>query len=253
VNRLIQLFNGAAGILFLLSLFLVGAVPSCGSQGLIPDASPAAIAAGDFTALIEIEGCGYQPQVQEGYAYCRMNAGPVGNLAVTFIAPPQARDCPPHACAPGAIGCDPASCVDFTLFFPDGSPAYGDSIPHGQTSRSIAWSKLTGSDQFAADQTGFWPYTYTIRWTDTEGNAQKTVSDGEIRLRVVQSQVCDPGGANCESYVPLRTSPDDPNFVWSWVQNGQVIRMTTGARTYVDYTPSVEPTAPGHPWLRRSP
>lgn len=208
---------------FLAKIFmaaLIGMALSCSGQGLIQDASPLAIAAGDFTALIRVDGCGPQPQVQEGFTYCRMTEGPVGNFAVTFVAPPQ------------AVNCKTAPCVDFTLFYPDQSPAYSDSIPYGLTSKSIPWKTLTGRDAFIPNDTGFWIYTYTIRWTDAQGLERKTVSDGEIRLRVVRSQVCDEHG-KCAAYVPLRTAPNNPNFVWSWIENGQPIRMTTAARTYV--------------------
>lgn len=199
---------------------LVGTVMSCANQGFVADASPLAIAAGDFTALIRVDGCGKQPQVQEGYTYCRITEGPVGNLSVTFIAPPQAAKC------------KTAPCVDFTIFYPDQSPAYSDSIAFGETSKTIPWQKLTGKDAFSSDDTGFWIYTYTIRWTDAQGFERKTVSDGEIRLRVVRSQVCDASG-KCQAYVPLRNAPDNPNYAWTWVQDGQTIRMTTAARTYV--------------------
>jgi hypothetical protein len=210
----------------------------CGTQGLTPDPSPSALAAGDFTALIRVEGCGYQPLVTEGYAYCRVMEGPVGNLALTFIAPPQAKDCKPHACQPSDPSCQPTCCVDFTFFFPDGSPAYQDSIPYGQTSKTVSWRTLVKKDTFSPEDRGFWPYTYTIRWKDTAGNAFKTVSEGELRLRVIRASVCSsrgPGIQPCPAYVPLRNAQDDPAFVWSWVQDGQLIRMTTAARTYVEY------------------
>jgi hypothetical protein len=216
------------------------AVLSCGSQGIIPDSSPLAISANDNTALIEISGCGYQPLVTSGYTYCRIPAGPVGNLSVTFVAPPQGLKCAPHVCPPGIAGCDPTSCTDFTVFFPDQSPAYSDSIPLGQSSKTVPWTTLVKKDTFDPQDTGFWLYTYTIRWTDPLGQAQRTISDGEIRLRVVNTQVCAPPAANgtpgkCASYVPLNNSPDDPAFVWSWLENNQTIRMTTAARTYVEY------------------
>jgi hypothetical protein len=202
-----------------LSLAVTG--HACGGEGLVPDASPSAITAGDFTALIEIEGCGFQPQVQEGYAYCRVTEGPVGTLSVTFVAPPQAAHC------------KQAPCVDFTLFYPDQSPAYQGQIPFGETSVQVPWSTLTHKTVFSPDDTGFWLYTYTIRWLDDQGREQKTVADGEIRLRVVRAQVCADG--KCQAYVPLRNAVADPNFVWQWTHGPQTIRMTTGARTYVSF------------------
>lgn len=204
---------------------------ACGGPGFVADTSPLAIEAGDFTGLIRVEGCGFQPQVQEGYTYCRVVEGPVGALALTFLGPPNALACAPHSCPAGDAACDPTSCVDFTLFFPDQSPAYQDSIPAGQSSKTIPWSKLTQKQTFDLDDTGFWLYTYTIRWKDHDGNLQKTVSDGEIRLRVVRAKVCD--GTNCQAYVPLRSAPNDPSFVWSWTEGSQLIRMTTAGRTYV--------------------
>jgi hypothetical protein len=196
----------------------------CATHGLIPDTAPSAIAASDPTALIKVEGCGYQPLVTEGYAYCRVVEGPVGSMALTFIAPPQAKDCPDA----------PNPCVDFTIFFPDGSPAYQDSIPAGQTSKTVPWRTLVKKENFTVEDRGFWPFTYTIRWKDTQGNTFKTVSQGELRLRVIRSQVC-PAGKPCSAYVPLRNAKDDPNFVWKWSQDGQLIQMTTGARTSVEY------------------
>ncbi len=218
-------------------LFVLGAslgLCACGSPGLIPDPSPLAVEAGDFTGLIEISGCGYQPQVMEGYAYCRVPVGPVGSLAVTFIAPPQATRCAPHSCPGGDTSCDPTSCVDFTLFYPNQAPAYKDTIPFGQTAKTIPWSTLVKKDTFDADDTGFWLYTYTIRWTGLDGREQRTISDGEIRLRVIRPQVCQ-APAHCKSYVPLRDAKDDTNFVWAWREQGQEIRMTTAARTFLEY------------------
>ena len=209
---MVACYRESEGMRAVLALFvLVGMVasgasaPGCSRPGVvtITDSAPPAIAAGDFTALIRVDGCGAQSQVQEGYAYCRMTEGPIGNQAVTFIAPPQ------------AIKCLHAPCVDFTIFFPNQSPSYSDSIPEGQSSKSVPWTKLMGKTTFDPNDTGFWLYTYTIRWMDQAGLERKTVSDGEIRLRVVRSQVCDANGAHCSAYVPLRTAPDDPNFAWT--------------------------------------
>lgn len=231
----------------------LGALASCSSPGLSNiDPSVPAIQAGDFTALISIEGCGFQPQVQEGYTYCRIPEGPAGTLAVTFLAPPQAKHCAPHACPSQAgqtgqltsASCQPTACVDFTLFYPDQSPAYQDSIPPGQASKTVPWTTLTKKADFTPDDTGFWIYTYTIRWTGADGFEHKTVSDGEIRLRVIRTQTCDAEGANCAAYVPLRSAADDPAFVWSWVESGQAIRMTTAGRTYVSYADPQTPPSP---------
>ena len=222
----------------LITLGCLTAYVGCGAPSLLkPDLSPPAIAANDTTALLSVSGCGYQPFVSEGYAYCRVTVGPVGDLALTFIAPPQASNCGPAT----------TSCVDFTLFFPDQTPAYQGSIPRGQTEVTLPWTTLTKKSTFDSGDRGFWPYTYTIRWTGSDGNAYKTVSEGEIRLRVIDAQVCDPAGANCQAYVPLRTATDDPNFIWSWMEGTQEILMTGGARTYVS---SPVPTASPSPVVK---
>ena len=120
------------------------------------------------------------------------------------------------------------------IYYPSGAPAYGNTIPHGQTSVTVPWSTLTGKAVFTPDDTGFWIYTYTIRWLDPQGHMEKTVSDGEIRLRVIRTLVCDVN-QKCQAYEPLRNVPDNANFVWSWQEGNQTIRMTTAARTYVSF------------------
>ncbi len=202
------------------SLLLLLTGSSC-NHGLRPDEAMAAVKAGDYTALIKVDGCGYQPLVTEGYTYCRVAAGPIGLMAVTFIAPPEAKDCD-----------DPISCVRFKLLYPTGEPAYGDQIPKGQSNKKIPWGTLTKTAAFTEDQRGFWPYVYEILWKDSNGMSRRTVSEGEIRLRVYKPEDCDTTG-NCLTYAPLREVSADRNFVWSWIEDGQAVKMTTGARTYV--------------------
>jgi hypothetical protein len=220
------------GFLVLASGCILTFAAACGTDPVLkPETStPTAIEALDPTALLKVEGCGYQPLVTEGYAYCRVVEGPVGSMALTFIAPPQSAKC------------KTAPCVDFTLFYPDGSPAYQDSIPFGQTSKTVPWTTLVKKDTFSAADRGFWPYTYTIRWIGADGRSYKTVSEGELRLRVIRSQVCDPQGSQCKAYVPLRESVDSPDFAWTWQEGSQVIRMSTGARVYVSPATSVIPS-----------
>lgn len=196
----------------------------CSTQPFLKaDVSPLAIEALDPTALLRVEGCGYQPLVTEGYAYCRVTEGPVGNMALTFIAPPQSTNC-------GTV-----PCVSFTIFYPDQSPAYEGSIPAGKTSQTVLWSDLVKKSTFSASDRGFWPYTYTIHWIGADSRPMVTVSEGELRLRVIKTQVCGPQGPPCPAYVPLRNSVTDENFVWAWTEGNQKIQMTTGARTFVSY------------------
>lgn len=178
---------------------------SCSQKGVKPDEFMSAAQAGDYTALIE--GCGNQ--LTAGYTYCRKTEGQSAAENIFFVAPKT-----------NCLGEGP--CVTFKVFFPNGSPSYGGSVPRGTTRVAIPWSVLVKKDRFEIEDRGFWQYIYDIRWLDLAGREQLTRSFGEIRMRVVPS-----------GYVSLSEIPEDKSFVWSWSDNGTIVRMTTGARTYV--------------------
>jgi hypothetical protein len=177
---------------------------SC-ARGIRPDQAIAAIAAGDYTALIE--GCGNQ--LVSGYTYCRKVDGVSTDELLYFVAP--ATEC-----------LSKTSCVSFKVFNPDGSVAFGGEVPRGTTRVAIKWSDLTKKPVFTNQDRGFWQFIYDIKWLDLDGNERMTRSLGEIRLRVLP-----------KTYLPLNEVSSDPNFVWQWSENGVVVKMTTGARTYV--------------------
>ena len=109
------------------------------------------------------------------------------------------------------------------LFFPNGDAAIGKSIPKNKTRKSVTWKEIFKKDSFQLSDRGYWPYSYKIYWKDRDGNERVTKSEGEIRLRVVSSK-----------YVPLHESPENENFTWlHTTRNGEVVRMTTGGRTFV--------------------
>lgn len=213
---------GLVGFVVIGALALVHA--SCVGRGrLTPDAFASALEAGDYTGLIRVSGCGHQPQVISGYTYCRVQEGEARG-EVTFIAPPEAKEC------------DEPACVDFKIFDPSGGNPIGRVIPKGEVTAVVTWKELLRKDSFAPGDAGFWPYVYTIRWKDKDGRPRKTVSEGEIRLRVYRARVCTPqegGGETCRPYVPLAEVASDPNFVWDFSVDGFRVKMTTGARTHV--------------------
>jgi len=206
----------------LILIILLSLSQSQCTKGIIIDSALAANLAGDKTALIRLSGCGPQPFVSEGFSYCRVAEGPMNDAAIELIAPPQATNC------------DETACVSFKIYFPDTAQApYEDVIQKGQVSKKITWKQLTGRENFTAGDRGWWPYTYSISWKDGQGMAHKTVSEGEIRLRVYRTLQCDNSGAACKSYSPLRNAPNAKEYAWSWVADGQEIKMTTSGRTYV--------------------
>ena len=190
-------------MLFFITAFVVLTAAQC-RVGLVPDPAMAAVEAGDKTALIE--GCGNQ--LVSGYTYCRITEGDATGQSLTFVAPPTI--------------CERDACVFFKVFFPTGEPSYEDSVTRGETRKEIPWSMLLKRETFEKSDRGFWPFVYTIYWLDKEGNEQITISEGEIRLRVLDA-----------GYQALHESKKNPNFVWKWKHDGVDVGMTTGARTHV--------------------
>jgi len=173
------------------------------THGVRPDSSTVfAAEANDKTVIIE--GCGSQPVV--GYTYCRMREGGPTSGKITLIAPP--------------VKCQTEPCVSFTLFFPDGSPSLGYTLPMGQTRLDVPWRELTKTDTFNKQQRGFWPVVMKWKWLDINGREYESYSEGEIRLRVLSS-----------NYVPLHEIRAVPNFVWAWGEGKNQFRMTTAGRS----------------------
>lgn len=170
------------------------------------DQSMAASLANDKTGLIQ--ACGNQ--VIAGFTYCRKKEGDVAADAVHFIAP--------------ALECDDErACVDVKLFFEDGRPPLGKAIPKGQTRVSVPWKEILGKQRFDKTDRGIYAYVYHARWKDPDGRERETIVDGELILRVYD-----------KDYTPLHNSASDVNFAKEWVENGQMIKVTTKGRTYVE-------------------
>lgn len=163
-----------------------------------------AIEAGDVTALVQ--GCGNQ--LVSGYTYCRKMEGENTSEVVAFVIP--------------SSRCGEDSCAEVKIFYPDGSPTYGYQFRKGETIHRVKWSDLTKKNHFDVDDRGFWPYTYRIKWLDFEGKQRETITEGEIRLRVLR-----------QGYIPLHEVQGDSNFVWNFKFDNTQVRMTTGGRTYV--------------------
>jgi hypothetical protein len=179
---------------------------NCAQNRVMSDAQASAIESGDETGLIE--GCGQQ--VTSGLTFCRKQEGDAGTDAVYFIAPPAK-----------CLGDGP--CVSFKIYFPDDTPTYGDTIAQGATrSKPITWATLLHKPTFDLSDRGLWPFSYDVKWIDQNGKEQHSYSDGEIVLRVYK-----------KGYLPLAQVQGDPNFVWSWLENGIPVKMTTGMRVWV--------------------
>lgn len=192
-------------LLILCILFTMVACSSCNTAHPKPDQEAlSAIEGGDLTALVQ--GCGNQ--LVSGYTYCRKLEGQNTTEAVVFVAP--------------STKCGQDSCAELKVFFPDGSPSYGYTFKKGETSHRIAWSELTKKSTFDVEDRGFWPFTYRILWVGKDGRQRETVTEGEIRLRVLRN-----------GYVDLHDIASDQNFVWVLKHDGVVVKMTTGGRTYV--------------------
>jgi len=189
-------------LLLLMVLVLVGA--KC-KDGVKEDTQMSALEAGDYTALIE--GCGNQPV--PGYTYCRKIEGNATGELLFFLAPPS-------------IVCPENICAEIKVYNPSGEVAWGGIIPKGQPSISVEWKQLTKKDTFDVGDRGFWGYMYTYYYVGEDGNTHQTVTQGEIRLRVIR-----------KAYISLQEVSEDSNFVWKWKHKGHDIKMTTGGRTYV--------------------
>ena len=153
-----------------------------------------------------IKACGHQPIV--GYTYCRKKEGQVADDKIWFYGP--------------ISNCEREHCVYYKIYFPDGTPSYEGKIPKDQTKEFVLWSSLIKSDAFTVGYRGLWRYVYTIYWVDNDGNERKSLSDGDIRLIVYSAD-----------YEPLHNSPENPNYAFTWSEDGFNFKMTTGLRMYI--------------------
>ncbi len=180
-------------------------VLSCAVPAVI-DPSMNAAEAGDATAIVQ--GCGSQPIV--GYAYCRKNAGDITSIdKLTFFGPE------------GSCDRDDA-CTFILIFFPDGTPTLGLSIPKDENSVSVNWSDLTKKQKFDENDRGFWPFVIRTLWKTENDVERETIQEGEIRLRVLNT-----------GYTPLHETAESPHWGWAWKAGDRVFKMTTAGRAHV--------------------
>lgn len=229
MRRIARLYSP---VISLLAAFALLGASSCQKGIVKPDALASAISANDYTAIVE--GCGNQPI--PGYTYCRVHEGEATSGVVTFMAPATVcLDKDPVTGSPWT------SCASVTLYDPNGNNPIEWKIPRGQTSMLKTWKEITGQDTFQKGDRGYWVFTVNWHWIDPTGRDQQTQVEGEIRMRVIATQVC-PAGSACLSYLPLNDAPDDPNFAWTWTQDNVILKVTTGGRTYVGPIPAASPS-----------
>ena len=173
--------------------------------GVIPDGSISAMEAGDYTGLIY--GCmGSQPIA--GFNYCREIEGSATTRTLTFISPDP--------------NCEGDRCVEIKVYNQQAALVWGYSFPKGERSKTITWSVLTKKETFDIGDRGFWAYVYSMVYIGEDGREHDTITQGEIRLRVIKS-----------SYQNLDNVKFDRNFVWKFTFNDFPIKMTTGGRTWI--------------------
>lgn len=202
------------GFLVMVWMTVLAILASCsGTPGVRIDDAMGAIEGGDVTALID--GCGRQ--VQDGAMLCRKTEGDAAQDKIYIVAPPI-------KCADRDDDKDgkPDPCVTFKIFFPDGSPAYGDSIPQGQTRRAVAWSSLLKGSTFELGHRGFWAYSVERRFNGTDGHERREFDQGFIFLVVLR-----------KGYTSLHEIAADPNYAWQWAESGAPVKVTSSGRAYV--------------------
>lgn len=190
-------------LFLILCLPLVLGIASCRSRGTVVEDAMSAVEAGDYTALVE--GCGNQ--LIPGYTYCRKMEGSSTQELLNFHAP--------------KTECVKEPCRTFKVFGPNGDVVYGGEFKRGELKVGVPWSALTGSSTFEISDRGFWGVIYEIKFIDSEGRERTTLTQGEIRMRVLKKE-----------YIPLHNVSADKGFVWKW-EAGVPVRMTTGGRTFV--------------------
>lgn len=190
-------------LIFIICIFTIGA-SNCSGVKMRSDITPVQAAEANDTTVI-IQGCGQQPIV--GYTYCRVREGSPTSQLLTFMAPP--------------IKCKTKPCIVYTVFYPNGEPTNSIAVPDGKTQVSISWADLAHRSMFLKNDRGFWPVVMTYRWIDQAGNEFTNTVEGEIRMRVLAS-----------GYVSLSSSPNDPNLVWKWSNNGYKYGFSTAGRAY---------------------
>lgn len=193
------------GVLVFIFTLLLCVGTNCSGMKVAQDSS-LVYAADANDATVIIGGCGNQPVV--GYTYCRLHEGQdTSQFSLQLMAPP--------------VQCKTKPCVTFKIFMPEGTPAWGVSVPDGQTQVTISWKDLLQRPAFVKNDRGFWPVIMEWHWIDLNGLEHQSAAEGEIRLRVLAAQ-----------YVPLNEVKADQNIVWKWSNLKTMMGMTTAGRAF---------------------
>jgi len=191
-------------LLTFFSVFMLGA-SSCESvQKLLIDPSQAATQANDTTVIVE--GCGNQPIA--GYTYCRKSVGPVGRETIKVHVPPAK--------------CQSGDCTSVQIFFPNGSPTIGKTVPRDKGFVTFTWEEILQKKNFSTNDRGFWTIITVTKFVGSDGIEREVAEEAEIRLRVLS-----------RNYVPLISTQSSEYFVWDWVSSNCEMKKTTAGRTYV--------------------
>lgn len=158
---------------------------------------------GDVTSIVE--GCGNQPFV--GGTFCRVEEGAKTSAVISLIGPPAK--------------CDRDECVFFKIFDTHGQLIYGQALPKGKTRLDVSWKDIIKRDTFEMADRGTWFIRTTVFWIDIEGHEHESNSTGDIVLKVFR-----------QAYLPLNQVENDQNFVWQWVDNNHIYKMTSSLRAF---------------------
>ena len=182
------------GILFVL-LFVSC---SCIEKVSVIDTSIASVKANDLTAIIELQGCGFQPLAVVGYNFCRVkqNTSTI-DTKLFFIAPITGAE------------------RHVTIYRNSGSPL-SYKFPEKKTTIEVPWKDLVNADTFQAYQDQWYGVMVEINWYDGDENKRKTLMEGEIRLKVL-----------AEGYT---ATPQ--NAAWKVIRNNHTFKITTSGRVH---------------------
>lgn len=188
-----------------IGVLCVFSLANCSGIAIVDTSPVYAAEANDATVIIS--GCGNQPVV--GYTYCRVHEGQdTTKVGVSLMAPP--------------VQCKTKPCVTFKVFFPQGQPAWGISVPDGATKVDVSWKDLLNVPSFVKDSQGFWQVVMEWNWVDENGNEHQSAALGEIRLRVLDA-----------NYTALNNVHDDKNFAWRWKNGKFNMAFSTAGRSTV--------------------
>lgn len=180
-------------------------VASCAARVAVVDPGPLTLISNDPTGIVA--GCGQQPTA--GYVYCRMTEGGDAIAATLVFSLPPAS-------------CDLPTCSQVAVLSPTGAPVQRIDAAKGATYVTLKWSDIIGAPTFTKDARGFWPFVVHVHWIDPTGNPQETVTDGELRLRVVSKDYTALGGGWAPS-----------EFAWQWISGRYEFGMTTAGRVQI--------------------